>query len=67
MTHLPPLDIRQRYTIDEGRAYLRMSRSEVYNRIKDGTLPTIKDGKRRYIPGQVIAALSCIPGEPECA
>jgi excisionase family DNA binding protein len=56
--NLPPLDVRQRYTIDESAAYLRESRSRVYEKIADGTLKTIKDGRRRYIPGSEIARQS---------
>jgi Helix-turn-helix domain len=55
---LPPLDIRQRYTIDETGAYLRQSRAKTYNDIAAGKLPVIKDGKRTYIPGSAIAERS---------
>ena len=55
---LPPLDPQQRYTIPEASAYLRQSRSKTYLDIGAGTLTTIKDGKRTYIPGTVIAERS---------
>lgn len=60
MSHLPqqPLDINQRYTIDETTAYLRQSRAKTYIDIRDGKLPIIKDGKRTYVAGRVIAARS---------
>ncbi len=51
---LAPLDPQQRYTILEASAYLRQSRSKTYLDIGAGTLPTIKDGKRRYVPGTAI-------------
>ena len=55
---LPPLDLLQRYSIIEASAYLRQSRSKTYVDIRAGTLMTIKDGKRTYIPGTVIAERS---------
>lgn len=55
---LPPLDERQRYTIDEASAYLRQSRSKTFNDIANGTLETFNDGRRRYVPGTAIAARS---------
>lgn len=58
--NLPPLDINQRYTINEGSAYLRQSRAKTYIDIRDGKLPIIKDGKRTYIPGRAIAARSTV-------
>lgn len=60
MSHLPlpPLDLNQRYTIPEATAYLRQSRAKTYTDIKDGKLPILKDGKRTYVAGRVIAARS---------
>jgi len=55
---LPPLDQAQRYTIDEAIAYLRSSRKTLYNDIAAGLLATIKEGKRRYVPGSEIARRS---------
>ena len=55
---LPPLDLNQRYTIDEACAYLRISRAYLYKQIKNGSLPAIKDGSRRFVHGQAIAARS---------
>lgn len=60
-TDLPPLDLRQRYTIDETARYLRVSRAHVYQLIKAGTVKTIPDGRRTFVPGSVIAALSALP------
>lgn len=56
--NLPPLDINQRYTIDEAAAYLRISRAHVYHHFAAGNLEYVKDGRRRYVPGRAIAALS---------
>ncbi len=60
---LPPLDPQQRYSILEASAYLRQSRSKTYMDIGAGTLATIKDGKRTYIPGTVIAERSRAQGD----
>ena len=56
--HLPPLDMNQRYSINETCAYLRQCRAKTYQDIKAGRLPIIKDGKRTYVSGRVIAARS---------
>ncbi len=53
---LPPLDILQRYTINETNAYLRQSRSKTYKDIDAGKLAIIKDGRRTYVSGAVIAS-----------
>ncbi len=58
---LPPLDPQQRYSILEASAYLRQSRSKTYMDIGAGTIVVIKDGKRTYIPGTVIAERSRAP------
>lgn len=60
-TRLPPplpLDVQQRYTIEESKAYLRLSRPGVYAKIRRGELKIIKDGTRTYVPGSEIARLS---------
>ena len=57
-TTLPPLDVLQRYTIQETTAYLRQSRSKTYDDIKAGVLQVIKDGRRTYVSGRAIAARS---------
>jgi len=48
---MPQLDELQRYTVEEAIAYLRPSRKALFEDIKSGRLATIKEGKRRYIPG----------------
>ena len=56
--NLPPLDLNQRYSIPETNAYLRQSRAKTYKDIRDGKLEIIKDGKRTYVSGRVIAGRS---------
>jgi hypothetical protein len=58
---LPPLDERQRYSIDEAIAYLRSSRRTLFEDIREGRLATIKEGKRRFVPGSEIARRSQLP------
>jgi hypothetical protein len=58
--YLPPLDLNQRYTIDEGSAYLRQSRAKTYKDINAGKLRILKDGSRTYIPGSEIAKRSLL-------
>ena len=60
--NLPPLDINQRYSIDEACAYLRKCRASLYTDIKNG-MPVIKDGRRTFVPGAVIAERSRLPQE----
>ncbi len=57
-TPLSPLDARQRYSVDEGIAYLRESRSRLYEKIASGELKIIKDGRRTYVPGSELIRLS---------
>jgi len=57
---LPPLDKSQRYTIPETSRYLRVSRAYVYSLITNGDLRSIKDGKRRFIPGTEIIRRSTL-------
>ena len=57
---LPPLDERQRYTVDEAIRYLRSSRATVYRDIAQGRLLTIQEGARRYIPGSEIVRRSTV-------
>lgn len=55
---LPPLDVAQRYTIPEAGRYLRTSHVTLYKLIDAGELGTIKEGRRRYVPGSEIARRS---------
>jgi Helix-turn-helix domain len=58
---LGPLDPAQRYSIPEAARYLRVSRSFLWARVKDGELVTIRHRKRKFIPGTEIARLSEAP------
>lgn len=55
---LPPLDVQQRYSIQEAARYLRQSIPSVYKLINAGRLETFKSGRRRFATGRGIAALS---------
>lgn len=60
-TLLAPLDPLQRYEIMEATAYLRISRAELYKQLSDGRLKSIKEGRRRLIPGSEIVRRSTLP------
>ncbi len=64
---LPPLDERQRYSIPEAILYLRSSRKTIYDDIATGRLKTIKEGKRRFVPGSEIARRSAVPSSDVAA
>jgi len=55
---LAPLDINQRYAIDEAAGYLRISRARLYQKVADGEIRLIKDGRRSFVSGSAIAAAS---------
>ena len=55
---LAPLDVNQRYAIVEAAGYLRISRARLYEKIADGEIRLIKDGRRSFVPGSAIAAAS---------
>lgn len=59
--YLPQIDPNQRYEIEEALAYLRTSRTRLYEKISAGQIKTIMDGRRRYIPGSEIIRESQIP------
>ena len=63
---LPPLDERQRYSIEETIAYLRISRARLYEKIAAGEIATLKDGRRTFIPGtEIVRHCRCAPlGHP---
>ena len=60
---LPPLDLAQRYSVEEAIAYLRTSRRTIYDDINAGRLLTILESKRRFIPGSEIARRSRAPAQ----
>jgi len=55
---LAPLDVRQRYGIDEAARYLRISRARLYQKIAAGEIRLLKDGRRSFVPGSAIVAAS---------
>jgi excisionase family DNA binding protein len=58
---LAPLDIAQRYTVNESCDYLRTSRASLYKKIVAGELRVLKEGSRVYVPGSEIARASALP------
>ena len=60
---LPALDANQRYSIEETILYLRSSRKTLFDDIREGRLATIKEGKRRFVPGSEIARRSRLNSE----
>lgn len=64
---LQPIDANQRYGILEAAAYLRVSRARLYANISAGTITTIRDGTRRYVPGSEIIRVSRAPTAPQAA
>jgi excisionase family DNA binding protein len=54
----PPLDPLQRYRPEEAAAYLRVSRWSVFQDIREGRLASIKEGRRRFIPGSELVRRS---------
>lgn len=56
--NLPPLDLNQRYSVEEAAAYLRQSRAKTFADIGSGKLSSLTDGRRRYVPGWAIARAS---------
>ena len=60
-TPAQPIDLLQRYTIEESKAYLRLSRPGLYAKIRRGELRIIKDGTRTYVPGSELARVSTLP------
>lgn len=59
---LPPLDLSQRYTLDEAALYLRISMAQLYVDLAARKVEAFKDGRRTFISGRAIAARST--GEP---
>jgi len=58
---LAPLDPLRRYSIEQARAYLGISRKTLYADIKDDLIVTIKERKRRFVPGSEIVRRSQAP------
>jgi excisionase family DNA binding protein len=64
---LPALDVHQRYTVEESLRYLRTSRATLYKQISDGTIKTLTQGRRRYLPGSELARMSSVPSAEAAA
>lgn len=58
---IPPLDPLRRYSTEDACLYLGISRATLYNDIAAGLIVTIKDRKRRFIPGSEIARRCASP------
>lgn len=58
---IPPLDPRQRYSVNEASALLRQCRAKTYKDIAADRLESFKDGRRTYITGRSIIARSNPP------
>ena len=61
---LPPLDLHQRYSIQESCGYLRISRPSFYKKLKAGEIYVLKEGARVFVPGTEIARNSTIAAKP---
>jgi hypothetical protein len=57
---LPPLEPHRRYTIPDASALLSQSRAKTFADLRDGKLASIRDGRRRYIPGTEIIRRSTL-------
>ena len=62
---LPPVDVNQRYEVEEAARYLRIGRTNVFRLIRDGKLATIRHGRRTFVPGAEICRLSQAPAQAE--
>jgi hypothetical protein len=60
-TPLGPLDPLRRYPVEQALQYLATSRASLYKQIAAGSIKTISQGRRRFIPGSEIARLSGVP------
>jgi hypothetical protein len=52
------LDTQRRYPIDVACDFLAISRARLYEKISNGEIIAIKDGRRTFVPGAEIARLS---------
>jgi excisionase family DNA binding protein len=55
-----PLDVLQRYTVEEAIAYLRTSRRSFYKLITEGKIRTLSHGRRTYVHGSEIARFAAL-------
>lgn len=56
-THTPASSERAAYSPDELAALLGASRAWVYLRLSDGTIPSVKIGRRRFIRAAAVDEL----------
>ena len=57
---LGPIDSNRRYDVETALRYLGISRFTLYADIREGRIQTIKDRKRRFIPGSEIVRRSSV-------
>jgi excisionase family DNA binding protein len=57
---LQPLDVLQRYRVEEAAKYLRVSRATVWNDVTAGRIRSVRHGRRVFVPGSEIARLSTV-------
>ena len=57
---LGPIDRNRRYDVKTALLYLGISRFTLYADIREGRIQTIKDRKRRFIPGSEIVRRSSV-------
>lgn len=50
-------------TVDEAAAYLRISRGLAFAAVRDGTLPSVRIGRRILVPRRQLEAL--LDGQPD--
>lgn len=50
-------------TVNEAAAYLRISRSLAFTAVRDGTLPSLRIGRRILVPRRQLEAL--LDGQPD--
>jgi excisionase family DNA binding protein len=55
VTTADPATVLQLYRIPDAMRMLRMSRSSIYEQLRDGRLRSVHQGRSRLIPGTAIA------------
>jgi len=58
---LGPIDPNRRYPVEDALKLLGYSRFTLYLDIKEGRIQTIKDRRRRFVPGSEIIRRSSLP------
>jgi len=57
---LPAFSRELRYPVEVAAGFLSVSRAHLWKHIKAGTIATIRDGKRVFVPGTEIVRLSSL-------